>query len=236
MTLMQKFKLLVVWGSLTFLALELFRAFPAVVLRSGARGLLLVNFQDKNPPPIPSRLLVNASQLEEYPKCLVFTHPNVNKEFNTTTKEIPIKPLCLSDVKRTPPTVVLFTTAHDNTKNRNIYESTIRLRNELADEIKSILFVSDAYADRFLFERACHAGWDVYLAPTCNEDRLPALPAMFELVKRQYTGVEYYGYANADMQFDGGLVKTLKALQRFSFEQMPKMLLFGRRRNLKVSV
>ncbi|ELU15558.1 hypothetical protein CAPTEDRAFT_189422 [Capitella teleta] len=233
-THLQRFKLLVVWGCISGFVLLCCKSFPSVLTRSGSRGLVLLDIRNTlsslqmwNAGRGSSKILWNITQLQNFSSCEVYNVLDVNKTLYG-------QPLCLGDMQRIPPTAVMFTTAHDVTKQRSIHGNTFRLWALLGSDVKPVLFISNASKERYLLDKACHHGWDVYLSPLCNSDQLPVLRSMFEVILQMYPGVPFYGYANADIQFEGGLVKTLKEIGQFTIKRLPKVLVIGRRRELKL--
>ena len=80
---------------------------------------------------------------------------------------------------------------------------------------------------QFLVVSSCCATTKRYSGPTC---RLIVIPKCF-----RYYETSYYMYANADMLFDEGLIKTLEYLKFFP-QRLDKMMMVGVRTNINASL
>lgn len=84
-----------------------------------------------------------------------------------------------------------------------------------------------------LADHACRKGWDVLIAPHCNEYNYPVLPSMFRLVQQQYNS-QWYGYSNADILFTNTFWKSLQFVGRQRRPNTSVDFVIGQRHNVVV--
>lgn len=138
-------------------------------------------------------------------------------------------------------TVTLATTMLFNDKTF-ILNNTLRNWSRLRPFVQPVLYVtpsdSQAHAPAAI-QLACSLGWDVYLAPECNEDNFPVLRSMMADMLSKYSA-PMVGYANGDILFDTSLPRTLQFFVRHRGKLLPDSksyhLITGRRKDLTVSV
>lgn len=134
--------------------------------------------------------------------------------------------------------LTLFTTMYDRKDKMFIFNNTVNLWPQLKD-VKPVLFLTpdntSSPAMVRLVTLACNSGWDVLVAPHCNNDSYPVLRSMWQIVLSNYDSF-FFGYTNGDMIFDDTLTLTLEHLKTHDSHIFKhKHLLSGQRHNIYVS-
>ena len=110
--------------------------------------------------------------------------------------------------------LTLFTTMYDRKDKIYIFNNTVSMWPQLQG-VKPVLFVTPgnqtSAAMVTMLTRACNLGWDVIVAPHCNNDSYPVLRSMWQTVQAHYDSA-FYGYTNGDIIFDDTLTLTLRHL------------------------
>ena len=138
--------------------------------------------------------------------------------------------------------LTLFTTMIYRKTKMQAFNRTLSLWPLLGPDVKLVLYLTpsgekedeESYAPNLkaLATRACELGWDVLVAPLCNEYNYPMVSSMF-LKSQEITQSVWFGYANADILFTDDLLQTLKFLDLQSKTEVDFVV--GRRRNVVVS-
>ncbi|XP_074653563.1 uncharacterized protein LOC141907724 [Tubulanus polymorphus] len=114
------------------------------------------------------------------------------------------------------------------------YQNALHLWPKIDPKIVPVLFTDND----ILTETAIENGWKVLPIPRKASNRQPYLKDMFVKVTEEFDSL-FYGFANADMLFDGTLVDTLICVGNKIVENSELMynnLIIGQRRNLVVTV
>ena len=169
------------------------------------------------------------------PRCAIYNLHQDMPKLNESTK-IDFTPICVN--KKSPTLLTLFTTMYDRKDKMFIFNNTVNMWPKL-EGIKPVLFVTPMKQNSphmiRLLVSACNQGWDVLVAPHCNNDTYPVLRSMYHIVLNNYDSM-FYGYTNGDIVFDDTLPLTLSHL----VQQDPhifhrKHLICGQRHNVYVS-
>lgn len=149
------------------------------------------------------------------------------------------------DATPKPPVLCIFTTFKPVDYKTLIYQNVLRNWVLLSPRrIRPVLFVPSA--DRWLFSRAPHGdqsplnrtigdlasslGWLVVVPPRINNQKVPHLKEMFFYVEKLYPDCLFYGYANGDVLFNGGLIRSLEAVAEV-LGPLRRTLIVGKRTN-----
>ena len=139
--------------------------------------------------------------------------------------------------------LTLFTTMIYRKTKMQAFNRTLSLWPLLGPHVKLVLYLTpsgeredeESYAPnlKVLATRACELGWDVLVAPLCNEYNYPVVSSMF-LKSQQISESTWYGYANGDILFADNLMWTLRFLEKQNNTGVDFVV--GRRSNVVVSV
>ncbi|ESN98507.1 hypothetical protein HELRODRAFT_192963 [Helobdella robusta] len=179
---------------------------------------------------------------------------NTTTTTTTTTSPIPTtfttKPRFEPPEKPDKPILILFTTFKDDPKSvHHRLAHKIVAKNWASfglEYIKPVLFTNSSLApkiydpatapkhdelpfDASLAEIALSHGWDILKIPEVNNHGTPYLKPMFKEIFQKYNAT-YYGFANGDLLFDDGFLRSLYFVK--SYLQHPlnnNVLLVGRR-------
>ena len=127
------------------------------------------------------------------------------------------------------PLLTLFTTAIDIDWKKIIHNNTFRNWALLRPQVTPILYYG---SNDTLHQKALYYGWHVIKVPRSNTKGTPILKNMFMETERKFSS-HFYAYANADILFDGGLIKTLEKLS-YLLQNTSQVLITGRRTNVPV--
>lgn len=83
-----------------------------------------------------------------------------------------------------------------------------------------------------VIQLATSLGWTTLVPPRTNDQNIPHLKEMFSGVERLLPGCVFYGYANGDVLFDDGLLRTLEAVAEV-LRPLRRTLIVGRRTNFE---
>ena len=125
--------------------------------------------------------------------------------------------------------LTLFTTALDKDWKRMIHNNTFRNWALLRPHVTPVFYFG---SNDTLHKTAQYYGWHVLRVPKSNTKGTPILKNMFMEMERTFSS-HFYGYANADILFDEGLIKTLEKLIYF-LQNTSQVLITGRRTNVPV--
>ncbi|ELU08480.1 hypothetical protein CAPTEDRAFT_226064 [Capitella teleta] len=143
------------------------------------------------------------------------------------------KPTRVEATEETPPTpiITLFTTFKPNPKRLSIYQATIRNWASLGPHVRPLLYANLTLGKSDLVEYALQHGWSVAQTPKENWCHTPFVNHMYMDAEQRYDS-EFYSYANGDILFDDGLVRTLNAV----LNKMPqkRVLVIGQRVNYEL--
>lgn len=149
------------------------------------------------------------------------------------------------DATPKPPVLCIFTTFKPVDYKTLIYQNVLRNWVLLSPRrIRPVLFIPSA--DRWLFSRVPHGdqsplnrtigalasslGWLVVVPPRINGQKVPHLKEMFFYVEKLYPDCLFYGYANGDVLFNGGLIRSLEAVAEV-LGPLRRTLIVGKRTN-----
>lgn len=99
--------------------------------------------------------------------------------------------------------------------------------------IHPVVFLN--FTNSAIAKRARRAGWDVLPLTRVNSAGTPFLKDMYRTIFHKYQSL-LYGYANGDILFDKGIVKTLVAIRQRMHTLGNNVLLTGRRTNILVDL
>ena len=130
--------------------------------------------------------------------------------------------------------LTLFTTTFDIVVDQISQTTTnlLELWPRLGARIRPVLFIYDPEEEAEVVKQACALGWDVLVAPSCDEDGAPYMAAMLSMTQ-QLEKSSFYGYAHRNTLFDMTLLHTLSFL-RNQMDSFPHNVIVGQRINLKV--
>jgi hypothetical protein len=134
-----------------------------------------------------------------------------------------------NDVK---PLIVLFTTFDlkpNRTKHHLAHRMVLRNWAQFVPDIQPVLFTEDSCSP--FAKMVAAANWHVLPIPSTNKHGTPYLKPMYARVFEDYNAT-FYGYANGDILFDSGLVKTLKMIKTELKTLRNNVLVVGRRHNI----
>ena len=137
----------------------------------------------------------------------------------------------LQDLPHSKNLLTLFTTALDKPWKRTIHNNTFRNWALLQPDVTPLLYYSRGDTLR---QMALRNGWRVLKVPKTNSKGTPVLKTMFTETEKQFSS-HFYAYANADILFDEGLIKTLKLLIRL-LNSTRQVMITGRRVNVPVNM
>jgi hypothetical protein len=175
-----------------------------------------------------------AAKLEK-PRCKQYNLPEEIPTLTETT-DIPFTPICVHE-KQTA-LLTLATTMYERRDKMFIFNNTITMWPKVRG-LKPVLFLTpldknDPSMVR-LIVTACNTGWDVLVAPHCNNDTYPVLRSMWQIILRNYESY-FYGYTNGDMLFDETLPLTLSHIITHEPDILSqKHFICGQRHNTFVS-
>ena len=150
------------------------------------------------------------------------------------------------DATLKPPLLCIFTTFKPVDYKTLVYQNVLRNWILLSPRrIRPVLFIPSA--DRWLFSRvpdgdqsplnrtigdlASSLGWLVVVPPRVNDHKVPHLKEMFFYVEKLYPDCLFYGYANGDVLFNDGLVRSLEAVAEV-LGPLRRTLIVGKRTNV----
>lgn len=99
--------------------------------------------------------------------------------------------------------------------------------------IQPVVFLN--FTNSSIAKRARLAGWDVLPLTRVNDAGTPFLKDMYRTVFDKYQSM-LYGFANGDILFDKGIIKTLRGIQQKMQTLDNNVLLTGRRTNVLVDL
>ena len=127
----------------------------------------------------------------------------------------------------------MATTVSNRTEKLNVYTNTIRNWAEFLPTIQPVLFTT--FESGPLIDIAKQYGWHVYPAPEVNPYGIPVLKSLFQSEYKYYKGAYLFGFANGDMLFDDGLLKTIKLMYQHN-EKLGTGVMHGVRFNYNMSL
>ena len=109
--------------------------------------------------------------------------------------------------------LVCFTTMDDSSHRRYIHRNTLNnWARFTSSNMQPVLFLARQTMSSFNRSNNIR-NWHVYPVPRANKYHTPYLISMVKSVLRRYNS-SFYGFANADILFDDGLVETLRVIEQ----------------------
>ncbi len=130
-----------------------------------------------------------------------------------------------------PPLLTLFTTLKDLPGRRRLHNQTFMNWASMKPVVNPVFFAVSQ--DTRCAQLALHFGWTVMKIPN-HRQGMPVFRAMFEHVSAVFK-TPFYGYSNADILFNWGLVETVESLGEVGFTEGGELLGVGQRRNIAAS-
>ena len=129
------------------------------------------------------------------------------------------------------PLAILFTSFSDRPEKEFIYTNTIKNWASFLPRIQPVLFTT--FKNGRIIELAKKHGWYVFPNPAINQFKMPVLKKMYLFAYKTFNA-SFYGFANGDILFDEGLMRTLLKLDTH-LDTIDVSLLYGMRRNYNIS-
>lgn len=126
--------------------------------------------------------------------------------------------------------LTLFTSFDVNMEKSIVFTNMLDNWKSLGPHVNTILFTDDNRTK----EMATQHGWPAVSIPNqrCGS---PVLKDMYQTAMKMYNS-SLYGYANADILFDNGLMKTLTEIVKSDMSDKGPLLIVGRRSDLNMSL
>ena len=169
-------------------------------------------------------------------RCKIYNLPHEIPVLHKNT-DIPHAQICVH--KKQTGLLTLATTMYERKDKLYIFNNTIHVWPKVPG-LKPVLFLTPLETNDpgmvKLIVTACNKGWDVLVAPHCNNDTYPVLRSMWQVIVRNYESY-FYGYTNGDILFDETLSLTLSHIITHEPHVLSrKHLISGQRHNIYVSI
>ncbi|GAB1597433.1 uncharacterized protein LOC115213164 [Argonauta hians] len=132
--------------------------------------------------------------------------------------------------------LLILTTTWINTKEkRNIHRNTGKLWSLSPEFMQPIAYMENSEIFQTEYgedmETLRNIGWLVKPIPKFSCGNVPVLKSMMLDAIKMFRNSTFYGFANSDIVFDEGLVKTLQSINKTKIRESP-LLIIGQRTNV----
>ena len=114
-------------------------------------------------------------------------------------------------------TIVLFTSFREREDRLKFQSYVIKNWSALKPWITPVLFTTVRQSSLVNFAK--QHGWEVLPVPGTNKYGTPFIKGMFRMAYEKYAHCDFYAYANGDVLFGMGLIKTLHTVESYYVSQ-----------------
>ena len=188
---------------------------------------------------------IPATKLKELASAVIVSSPLVDndtiKAISGASRGSKVQDAVMQQIKSgtngadaQPKLLTMFTTMKDIDLRERIHANTLLNWAALSPYLSPILFAPNSRTTDRWSRLASRLGWEtIPISETIND--VPILKWMFRIIERRGYQTPFVGYANADILFDGELLRTLLGVLG-TYDDLDKrmILITGRRRNVNV--